>query len=384
VARVCFHCGTTLQRDDARFCPHCGSFVESRSQSSGSFTPVMRPGRTRKAALREQIASQSDSHAAQHGENAELASHGKSTVDFNDEANCLPAEDASEWAEEKDSDVEEFYFSLASQAESETLVDEPDREETVLPDSTENVSSAEEVQESLQNVRDGTPVTDSHAESEEPSIEAIPTVSLPVHQEHQGPSNIPSVQERVQRLQPFLDEPARRRRSRLGLWLAIFLVVLILVGVIGWLVLSQSPNTNPWQRFTGTDLGFSVLYPTDWQVQIDHKLSIVHFSDSTQTDKVDVTVSSAAIGNVAQFLQQQVSQLGMTGVTAEPSQVFGGISWQQVRGKLSQEGVSYTVTLLAAIHGRHLYFLTQRSPQSIYNDEEGLVFSTMRAGWHFS
>jgi hypothetical protein len=384
VARVCSHCGTPLQGDDARFCSHCGS-LESRFQSSGSFTPVMRPRRTQKAALRQQIASQSDSRPAQHGENAELASHGKSTVDCNDETNCLPAEGSSECAEEKDSDMEEFSFSLPTQTESETLVEVLDQGETPLPDSTENVSSAEEVQASLQYAINDTPVPDSHAESEELGVEAIPTVSLPVHQGHQGPSNIPSVQERVQStLQPSLDEPARKRRSKLSLWQAVFLVVLILVGVIGWLILSQSPDTNPWQRFSGIDLGFSVLYPTDWQVQIDHKLSIVHFYDSTQTDKVDITVSSPTIGNVAQFLQQQASQLGMTGVTTKPSQVFGGVSWQQVQGKLSQEGVSYTVTLLAAIHGHHLYLLTQRSPQSIYNDEEGLVFSAMRAGWHFS
>jgi hypothetical protein len=149
-------------------------------------------------------------------------------------------------------------------------------------------------------------------------------------------------------------------------------------------VLLQSPDTNPWQHFNGTDLGFSILYPTDWQVQMDHKLSIVHFYDSTQTDKVDIAVSNIAMSNVTQFLQQQALQLGMTGITTEPSRVFGGVSWQQVQGKLSQEGVSYTVTLLAAIHGHHLYLLTQRSPQSTYNDEEGLVFSAMRASWHFS
>jgi hypothetical protein len=154
--------------------------------------------------------------------------------------------------------------------------------------------------------------------------------------------------------------------------------------VIGGVVLFQPPDTNPWQCFNGTDLGFSILYPTDWQVQIDHKSSFVHFYDSTQTDKVDIAVSNATSSNVAQFLQQQALQQGLTGITTEPSRVFGGTSWQQVQGKLSQEGVNYTVTLLAAIHGHHLYLLTQRSPQSIYNDEEGLVFSAMRAGWHFS
>ena len=176
-----------------------------------------------------------------------------------------------------------------------------------------------------------------------------------------------------------------KQRSRLDLWLVVLLVVLIIVVVvIGGVILLQSSDTNPWQRFSGTDLSFSILYPTDWQVQIDHKSSIVHFYDSTQTDKVDIAVSNATSSNVAQFLQQQASQLGMTGITTEPSQVFGGASWQQMQGKLSQEGVNYTVTLLAAVDGHHLYLLTQSSPQSTYNDEEGLVFSAMRASWHFS
>ena len=382
MANVCSHCGTTLQRDDARFCSHCGSFVGSHSQSSGSFTPVMRPERTQEGALREQTSSQS---AAQHNENAKLVWYGKSTVDFNDEPSSLRAEVSSEGVEE-DSDMEEFYFSLVPQAESETLVDVSDQGETTLPDSTENVSSAETVPASLQHVNNDTPIPDSHAGSEELDVEAFPTVPLPVHQEYQRSSNISSVHKWVQSSTPLpsLGKLVGKQRSGLDLWLVVLLVVLIIVVVIGGVVLLQSPDTNPWQHFNGTDLGFSILYPTDWQVQMDHKLSIVHFYDSTQTDKVDIAVSNIAMSNVTQFLQQQALQLGMTGITTEPSRVFGGVSWQQVQGKLSQEGVSYTVTLLAAIHGHHLYLLTQRSPQSTYNDEEGLVFSAMRASWHFS
>ncbi len=379
---VCSHCGTTLRKDDARFCSHCGSFIESCSQSSGSFTPVMRPEHTSKGALREQIASQS---AAQHDENAEFVRYGKSTVDFNDEASSLRAEVSGEGVEEN-SDMEEFYFSLVPQAVPETLVDVPDQGETVLPDSTKNVSSAEEVPASLQHVNIDTPIPDSHAGSEEPGIEAFPTVHLPVHPEYQRPSNISSVQKWVQSTPlPFLGKLVGKQRSKLDLWLVVLLVVLIIVVVvIGGVILLQSSDTNPWQRFSGTDLSFSILYPTDWQVQIDHKSSIVHFYDSTQTDKVDIAVSNATSSNVAQFLQQQASQLGMTGITTEPSQVFGGASWQQMQGKLSQEGVNYTVTLLVAVDGHHLYLLTQSSPQSTYNDEEGLVFSAMRASWHFS
>jgi hypothetical protein len=180
--------------------------------------------------------------------------------------------------------------------------------------------------------------------------------------------------------------PLRRKwRSRHYLWLAIILIGLLIVGMLAWLLLVLlAPNTNPWQRFTSTKLSFSVLYPADWQMQIDYNPAIVHFYDSTQTDKVDVRVSTATTVQLMQFLQQQASQLGMTDVKTNLPRLFAGSSWQQVQGKLSQEGVSYTVLLLATLHGKHLYLLIQIAPQSTYNDEEALVFSSMRAGWLFS
>jgi len=377
VAILCSHCGATLRRDDARFCSRCGSFVRSGSQSSKRgevpFTPIMRQGRTRKAALREQIASQPSARPAQGDERAELVLHAKSTTDFNVEKSveasislgeassgdvgdkASDGEALGEDAEEKASEVEEFSFSLvASQAESEPLTEVSDQAETVLPEPMEEVSSPVEEQElPLQDVDDDT-------------------------------LTLPSVGHGTLTPQSAaISSPLRKLLSRPILWLAVFLAALIIGGVICWLIILQlAPNTNPWQRFSDTNLGFSVLYPTDWQARIDHKSSIVHFYDSTQTDKVDITVSNATTSHVAQFLQQ-ASQLGMTNVTTKPSRSFAGSSWQQVQGKLSQEGVSYSVTLLATIHGNHLYLLTQRSPQSTYNDEEALVFSAMRAGLHF-
>ncbi|HEX3642203.1 MAG TPA: zinc ribbon domain-containing protein, partial [Ktedonobacteraceae bacterium] len=121
----CSHCGATLRRDDARFCSRCGSFVRSGSQSSKRgevpFTPIMRQGRTRKAALREQIASQPSARPAQ---GDELVWRAKSTTDFNVEksveaSNSLgeassgdvgdkasPSEALGEDAEKKPSEVE--------------------------------------------------------------------------------------------------------------------------------------------------------------------------------------------------------------------------------------------------------------------------------------
>jgi hypothetical protein len=227
----------------------------------------------------------------------------------------------------------------------------------------------------------------SQEEVEQQDLTVAPVLSAPTDHEHRSPSDVASVQGRVQS-SPLPSSGGRggKRRSKLSVWIAILLVALILVGLIGWLLFLQLvPNTNPWQRFSDTKLSFSVRYPTDWQVQVDYKQSIVHFHDSTQTGKVDIAVSSGATAsNIVQFLQQQASQLGMTNVTTGPSRSFAGTSWQQVQGKLSQEGVSYSVTMLATVHGNRLYLLTQSSPQSTYNDEEALIFSVMRAGLRFS
>ncbi len=356
----------------------------------------MRQGRTRKAALREQIASQPSARPTQGDERAELVLHAKSTTDFNVEKTveasislgeassgdigdkASDGEALGEDAEEKASEVEEFSFSLvASQAESEPLTEVSDQAETVLPEPMEEVSSPVEEQK-------------SHSQAETLLPESTGEVSSPVEEQElplqdvdDDTLTLPSVGHGTLTPQSAaISSPLRKLRSRPILWLAVFLAALIIGGVICWLIILQSPNTNPWQRFSDTNLGFSVLYPTDWQARIDHKSSIVHFYDSTQTDKVDITVSNATTSHVAQFLQQ-ASQLGMTNVTTKPSRSFAGSSWQQVQGKLSQEGVSYSVTLLATVHGNHLYLLTQRSPQSTYNDEEALVFSAMRAGLHF-
>jgi hypothetical protein len=462
-----------------------------------SSTPVVRQGRTRKPALREQIASQPASRPTQRDGNAELVSYGKSTIDFNVEKSVEASNllgEASKDTGEKASEVEAFsFFRVAPQSGSESLVEAPDQSETLLLESKEEDSFPEEVQEpALLDVGDDTSTqqfaaispsprhdvfrSDNHKNplalrkekairkeravsvseepsfipvsedpslisvseepsfipvsedpslisvseepsfipvSEDPSLISVPEnmparftqssqeeieqrdltvapgLSVLTDQEHMHLSDAPSVQGIVQGgpLQPS-DGGIAKRHSRSWLWLAVFLVALIIVGVIGWLLvlqLASNSNTNPWQRFNGTNLGFSVLYPTDWQVQVDSKQSIVHFYDSTQTDKVTIAVSSGATtSNVAPFLQQQASQLGMTNVTTEPSRSFAGTSWQQVQGKLSQEGVSYSVTMLATMHGKRLYLLTQIAPQSTYNDEETLVFSMMRAGLQFS
>jgi hypothetical protein len=219
----------------------------------------------------------------------------------------------------------------------------------------------------------------SQEEGEQQDLPVTPVHSVLADREYRDSLNVAS---RVQgsSLQPSGRRDGKRR-SRLSVWLAISLVALVLIGLICWLLFLQlAPDTNPWQSFSDTKLGFSVSYPTDWQVKVDDKQSVVHFHDSTQTGRVDIVVSSGATASdIVQFLQQRASQLGITNITTGPSRSFAGTSWQQVQGKLSQEGVHYSVTMLAARHGSHLYLLTQSSPQSTYADEDALIFSVMRA-----
>ena len=211
-------------------------------------------------------------------------------------------------------------------------------------------------------------------------------LSVLTDQEHPSPSNVASIPGRVpsSSLQPSGGGNGKRS-ARFTIWLTILLVALVLAGLICWLLFSLlGPSANPWQSFSDTKLGFSVSYPADWQVQVDDKQSIVHFHDNTQTGKVDIAISlGATAGDVTRFLQQRASRLGMTNITTGPSSSFAGTSWQQVQGKLVQEGVSYSVTMLATMHGSHLYLLTQSSPQSTYKDEDTLIFSAMRAGLRF-
>ncbi len=211
-------------------------------------------------------------------------------------------------------------------------------------------------------------------------------LSVLTDQEHPSPSNVASIPGRVpsSSLQPSGGGNGKRS-ARFTIWLTILLVALVLAGLICWLLFSLlGPSANPWQSFSDTKLGFSVSYPADWQVQVDDKQSVVHFHDNTQTGKVDIAISlGATAGDVTRFLQQRASRLGMTNITTGPSSSFAGTSWQQVQGKLVQEGVSYSVTMLATMHGNHLYLLTQSSPQSTYKDEDTLIFSAMRAGLRF-
>jgi hypothetical protein len=406
VTKLCSHCGAALWRDDARFCSHCGNLVQPRAPFSKSArvstTRAIPRIEASEAGEMPLLESEEDVPFLQEVQEPALLGVGDDTPAQQFTAiSPLPRQNVSGSDNHQDSLAprQERAARKARTVRKERAI--PISEDlSIIPVSEESSTITASDQSHIIPVSEDTALVNvyehiparftqsSQEEVEQQDLTVAPAPSVPTDQERTIPSDVASVQEKVQSspLLPAGEQPVSRRRSRFSLWLAVSLVALIIVGVISWLLFLQlASNTSPWQSFSDTKLGFSMRYPTDWLAQVDYKQSIVHFHDSTQTGKIDIAVSSgASASDIAQYLQQQASQLGITNVMTGPSRSFANTSWQQVQGNLSQEGVNYSITMLATIHGNRLYLLTQRSPQGTYNEEEALIFSVMRASLHFS
>jgi hypothetical protein len=90
-------------------------------------------------------------------------------------------------------------------------------------------------------------------------------------------------------------------------------------------------------------------------------------------------IDTAPGGGVGAYLQKQATKLAMTGVKTVTLVTFAGTKWQQLQGNVQKSGVNDTETLFATTHNNQLYVLTQSAPQSVYADEESLIFSKIRA-----
>ena len=110
----------------------------------------------------------------------------------------------------------------------------------------------------------------------------------------------------------------------------------------------------------------------------------VTFSDSNQGEQFGVVLQPATGGDVRQYLQETVTQQGLTSIQDGAPLAFAGASWQQVQGVLSVKGASFTEVLLAAVQGGQLVTVTQLAHQSIYSTDEPTVFSYMRSTFKFT
>jgi hypothetical protein len=185
-----------------------------------------------------------------------------------------------------------------------------------------------------------------------------------------------------------LSPALHRARQRLSVSLvAAVLVALVLVGAVSWLVIDQPfsvpPVTRPQLDFNDARLGLSLRYPNGWTSQKNASDSLVQFSDSSHTAQVNIAVSHINTATITASLQKQSAQLGMSGVKSVAPLSFAGASWQGLQGTVQQSGASYTCTIFATTHANHLVMLTQMAPQSVYDQEESVIFSALRQSLRF-
>ena len=200
-----------------------------------------------------------------------------------------------------------------------------------------------------------------------------------------------SVQERTPVAPPVVAKTGAARRSKRSgrtplVILLAALALLIFGGLAAWIIVFHPFTvpvvTQPRQTFSNTQLGLSVQYPSGWTAQANASKGTVLFADSSHTGQVKILVTAVS-GDLKQYLSNEATQLGMTGVKPGSPLSFAGTSWQQVQGSLQVSGANYTAVLLAAVHGGHIYTVIQMAPQVTYTDEEHIIFSPLRSSFHF-
>jgi hypothetical protein len=211
-----------------------------------------------------------------------------------------------------------------------------------------------------------------------------PVSPLPFSQtEVQPPRNTPTPSVDVA---PRLARPRRKSRKPL-VFMLILLGLLLVGGLSAWIVVYQPfaipVVTNTDQPFQNGALSISLRYPQGWAAHMDQKNGSVSFFDSSHTGQVTV-VATDANGSIDQYIKKEAMQFGMTtGQANQPTLTFAGVSWQQVKGSVVQNGATYTAILLATEHNNHFYAFVQMAPPAAYNGEEQLVFSHMRSSFQF-
>ncbi|MFL5591118.1 MAG: zinc ribbon domain-containing protein [Ktedonobacteraceae bacterium] len=202
-----------------------------------------------------------------------------------------------------------------------------------------------------------------------------------------SPSIVPA-QDMRQTPPPQVSVPPKpHRKSRKPLVLVSLLLLVLVGGVGAWVVVWQPFSvpgiTQPQQNFKDTRLGFSLLYPGGWRFQVDQGKTTTHFYDSSHTAQVNIVVGFANGGDLGRYLQQEASQLGMTGQKKGSPLSFAGASWQQIQGSVLESGASYTETVIVTVHNQHLFTILLLAPQITYAQEDQLVFSSMRSSFQF-
>ncbi|MFL5625704.1 MAG: hypothetical protein ACJ788_08935 [Ktedonobacteraceae bacterium] len=209
-------------------------------------------------------------------------------------------------------------------------------------------------------------------------------------QERPGVAPALSVQDLKQTPPPqYTVAPVKRRKSSKPLLLGLLVLLLLVVGggATAWIIMYQPFSvpaiTQPRQTFNDQQLGLVLQYPSGWHFQNDRGKSSVHFYDSSHTAQVNIVVSPANGGDPASYLQQEAGQIGLTGQKAGAALMFAGASWQQLQGNVQQNGATYTEALFVTSHNQRFFTIMFLAPQTIYAQEDQIVFSQIRSTFQF-
>jgi len=284
----------------------------------------------------------------------------------------------------------------SSQSRSDTQRDDVEHLDTVPMPNYAQTQTPQQVPQLSRSIHGNTPLPapSRQQQQRQPGYTNTPIPYSSMSQQPQPLSQSSSMQRNQASSVPVIQEkrvPATssigassRRKSRVPFIVLLALLGILVLGGGAWVLLAQpfsiAPITQPLQDFKDTRLGVALSYPNSWIVQ--HSTTGVLFSDSSHTAQVKLTLADDT-SDAAHYVQQQATKSGMTAIKPLGTTAFAGLSWQEVQGNLQQDGANYTTTMLATVHGNHMYVLTQMAPQNVYAEEESVVFSAIRNSFKF-
>lgn len=200
-----------------------------------------------------------------------------------------------------------------------------------------------------------------------------------------SPGNAPLQRSPAQAPALATDEARKRRVSPLQVALLVVLVIVVGVGVsvFSYQATSGGAIAQPYQAFQNSTLGVSLSYPQGWTFSLNRAQTSVRFADSSHTGQVMLSMTAPDAASMTQYLDRQMTQLGIAVPQQAPTRLFGGESWQQVQGDVVQQGVTYMLELYATRHGTHIYTLLFLAPPPVYGRMEQESFAPLRASLRF-
>ncbi|HEX7736961.1 MAG TPA: hypothetical protein VF458_19095 [Ktedonobacteraceae bacterium] len=180
------------------------------------------------------------------------------------------------------------------------------------------------------------------------------------------------------------EKPRRKKRTRRVL--VTVLVILVIAGIIAgpfiYNYLGKSQDAQAYQTYQNSTFNISLHYTPGWNASVDQKHSTIHFHDNTNTDQVNLVMSTAN-GQVGDYLNQQATQLGVTSPKAASAATIAGTNWQALQGTVTQSGATFTIELYAAEHKGHFYLLEFLAPQVSFNQADQSHFAQIRSSFSF-